>query len=239
MAQGAARDRQTHKSLSYDRSGLGFSDIAKNSHSTVIVAKELGALLKAAKVQPPYIMVGHSIGGFNIRLFTEENMGNVVGMVFVDPSLEGMESMMKSPIVKIQLKLLYPVAKYAYATGLIRILSTVNPRVMVPYATQSAVSRAGADSLRVIVTAEKEETMRSSDYDAVRKANNFGDIPITVLTAKDTLDSAPAAASGWLQWSKDLAKTSSTGKQITINHSSHYIQIDQPQIVIDSILKML
>jgi pimeloyl-ACP methyl ester carboxylesterase len=54
------------------------------------VATELRALLEAAKIPPPYILVGHSMGGIHIRAFATMFPGDVCGMVLVDPSHERM-----------------------------------------------------------------------------------------------------------------------------------------------------
>jgi pimeloyl-ACP methyl ester carboxylesterase len=51
---------------------------------------ELDALLKAAKVAGPFVMVGHSIGGLLVRLYAERYSGDVVGVVLVDPAHESM-----------------------------------------------------------------------------------------------------------------------------------------------------
>src|SRR5262245_17966452 len=49
---------------------------------------ELHALLEAAKIAPPYILVGHSYGGLLVRLYTAEYPKDVIGLVLVDPTHE-------------------------------------------------------------------------------------------------------------------------------------------------------
>lgn len=217
---------------SYDRSGLGFSETAKNDHSNVTVAKELEELLQVANIQPPYIMVGHSIGGFNIRLFAQNNKDKIVGLVFVDPSLEGMQKSEESLSAKISFGLISVLARYVTGTGLYRLILTAFPDFR-PYTTSNAVSRAGVATVKVMNTTIKES--KNVSYDAVKSADNFGSVPLIVLTSKETAAYDPS----WLFWSKDLARTSSNGKQITVKDSSHYIQIDQPQIIVDSIIEEL
>jgi pimeloyl-ACP methyl ester carboxylesterase len=50
------------------------------------MAWELHALLHNAGIQPPYILVGHSIGGFVVRVFTTLYPGEVAGLALIDPS---------------------------------------------------------------------------------------------------------------------------------------------------------
>jgi len=49
---------------------------------------DLHALLRAAKVQGPYVLVGHSLGGLLVRLYVERYSADVAGMVLVDPTHE-------------------------------------------------------------------------------------------------------------------------------------------------------
>lgn len=68
----------------YDRAGLGYSDECKTPRDPETVVRELHELLQKAGESPPYIMMGHSIGGPYIRVFTELYPDEVVGMVFLD-----------------------------------------------------------------------------------------------------------------------------------------------------------
>lgn len=74
---------------SYDRAGLGKSDPAgEQPQSAPQIVEDLAALLQAAQIQPPYVLVGHSIGGIYARLFDEQHDTEVAGMVLVDSSHE-------------------------------------------------------------------------------------------------------------------------------------------------------
>src|SRR5689334_8534094 len=73
---------------SYDRAYDGFSDagpIPVTMHQQVY---ELHNLLKASRLRPPYILVGHSYGGILARLYTSTYSSDVTGMVFVDSTHE-------------------------------------------------------------------------------------------------------------------------------------------------------
>jgi len=77
---------------SYDRAGYGWSDAGPMPRTSSEIAKELHALLAAAGEKPPYILVGHSFGGFNVRVFNGAYPNDVAGMVLVDASHEDQES---------------------------------------------------------------------------------------------------------------------------------------------------
>lgn len=76
------------KVCSYDRAGLGKSDAATHPQSAMEIVDDLEFLLKAAYLQSPYVLVGHSIGGIYARLFDERHDDQVAAMVLLDSSHE-------------------------------------------------------------------------------------------------------------------------------------------------------
>ena len=72
----------------YDRAGYGFSDPGPLPRDGAAIARDLDAGLKAARIDGPYILVGHSAGGLYMRLFAARRRDEIRGMVFVDTSVE-------------------------------------------------------------------------------------------------------------------------------------------------------
>jgi pimeloyl-ACP methyl ester carboxylesterase len=70
---------------SYDRAGLGWSDAAGEPRAMERSGAELYALLEAASIPPPYILVGHSYGGLLVRAYAAMHPRDVAGLVLVDP----------------------------------------------------------------------------------------------------------------------------------------------------------
>lgn len=70
--------------FAYDRSGYGDSRATVEDRSAREIVEELRALLKAAHVEPPYVLVGHSIGGLYANLFARMHPDEVAGVVLVD-----------------------------------------------------------------------------------------------------------------------------------------------------------
>ena len=77
---------QLTRVCSYDRAGIGYSDTGSRPRTSKVMAEELHALLLAAGIAPPYILVGHSLGGYNVRLYASLYRNEVAGMVLVDAS---------------------------------------------------------------------------------------------------------------------------------------------------------
>ena len=71
--------------VSYDRAGYGKSEPGPGPRSQERLAKELHTLLHNAGILPPYVLVGHSLGGANIRAFAYLFKDELAGLVFVDP----------------------------------------------------------------------------------------------------------------------------------------------------------
>lgn len=71
--------------FTYDRGGMGWSNPGQTPRSSAQINRELESLLQALDLKPPFLLVGHSIGGLYLQHFARLHPGWVVGMVLVDP----------------------------------------------------------------------------------------------------------------------------------------------------------
>jgi pimeloyl-ACP methyl ester carboxylesterase len=71
--------------VSYDRAGLGWSELGPMPRTADRIVDELHTLLERAAIPPPYVLVGHSFGGLTMPLFAARFPDEVAGMVLVDP----------------------------------------------------------------------------------------------------------------------------------------------------------
>lgn len=74
------------RACSYDRAGLGHSDAARGARTPMAIVEDLHALIHAAKLSTPLVLVGHSLGGFNVKLYAALYPEDVAGLVLVDPA---------------------------------------------------------------------------------------------------------------------------------------------------------
>lgn len=72
--------------LAYDRAGIGKSDNQYKLPTAKLVTDNLHGILKALNIAPPYILVGHSMGGVYIRGYAGYYPKDIAGLVFVDPA---------------------------------------------------------------------------------------------------------------------------------------------------------
>ena len=72
----------------YDRADIAKSDRARQKRTIPNTVEELRTILQHEKIQPPYILVGHSLGGVIDRYFASKYPEEVKGMLLLDPSPE-------------------------------------------------------------------------------------------------------------------------------------------------------
>lgn len=84
------------QTVSYDRAGLGQSDAGPNPRDAKHIAMELHKALQKAGIKPPYVLVGHSLGGIFVRVFADQFPREVAGLVLIDPSQEAFEEWLQA-----------------------------------------------------------------------------------------------------------------------------------------------
>lgn len=72
--------------FAYDRAGIGKTGKVFKMPTTKFVAENLHGILNSLKIAPPYILVGHSLGGVYIRSFAGFYPNEISGLVFIDPA---------------------------------------------------------------------------------------------------------------------------------------------------------
>jgi len=85
---------QLTTSVIYDRAGTGWSDAAPMRRSAAATVGELRGLLSLAGIAPPYVLVGHSLGGLFARRYTQLHPSEVAGLVLLDPAHEDYDAYM-------------------------------------------------------------------------------------------------------------------------------------------------
>ena len=252
---------QRTRTCSYDRAGVGFSDAGWRPSSSENIVDDLHRLLAAASIKPPYVLVGHSYGGLNVKLFAYRYPAEVLGMVLVDPSHEdqGNEERRLNPdfdkiVLATRIVALNDCiagARSGFKPDTALYKQCVNPAD--PHLSDAI--NAAHHALYVQPTFQlaqltEEESLRGhTSVDQVRAARHkLGDMPLIVLTrTSDPRPLAPtetqqARDAGYRQWvalHDDIASLSTRGANRIVPNSGHYIQFDQPQAVNAAINEVL
>jgi pimeloyl-ACP methyl ester carboxylesterase len=240
------------RACSYDRAGLGFSDPANRASTARNIAEDLHALLAAANIKPPYLLVGHSSSGMSVRVYADRYLDEVVGMVLVDPSHEdqwvrfwaigaGQKEQMDASLRE-QAQCVDAAKKgFVKDTPIYKqCLGYVDPHVSQAI-NEAHRTIAATPGWQAAFLSERESTPYASAEQTRATRKTFGDVPIIVLTH------APEKAQNETQEQGDqrtllredlhsqIAAMSTRGVNIIVPNAGHYIQFDRPQIVIDSV----
>lgn len=229
--------------VSYDRAGLGWSDSGPNPRTSEQMVEELHTLLTNANVPRPYILVGHSFGGLNVRLYADTYPQEVVGMVFVDTSHEDQMSL---PALAKEMKkgaLLVTIRGATARFGLIRLLKASGQSPLehmhYPAAIVPQIKALGTQTRDTSMGHQEMLNFAISAAQVRASRHSYGTLPLFVLTQQQkTKFSSPdeqQIQDGWLGFQRDLASLSSNSTHIIAEQSTHYIQLDQPELVISAI----
>jgi pimeloyl-ACP methyl ester carboxylesterase len=206
----------------YDRPGtildathLSRSDPVPMPRTADDVVSELHALLTTAKIPGPYVLVAHSLGGLFARLYASLYPGDVAGLVLVDTWSEALP------------ELLGPDQWAAYAT-----LAAPPPPGLETYRNLEMIDFAAA----------------SERMELAASATPLKDVPLFVLSRAKPValpPDVPAAFSpasferAWREGQNGLAALLPDARKTIATESDHYIQIEQPDLVIDAVRQVV
>ena len=220
---------------SYDRAGLGYSDSNSGPRTSKVFAQELHALLQAAGIGPPYVLVGHSMGGFDVRLYASLYRAQVAGMVLVDASHPDQENRLPPELKNMEGSGLREAEflEYTMPFGLPRLIGLCEEDPV-----QSAAECNFRDAREIV--AELKAVSESSAQAAA--TSSLGNMPLAVLShdpqkpsSEFPPDLAKLVNEAWEKMQEEMAHLSSRGTQVIVKNSAHYIQIDQPDAVINAV----
>ena len=220
---------------SYDRPGMGWSDPVAGSQTMADRAAELRAVLAAAHVPGPYVLVGHSYGGPLARLFARDHPELVAGMVLVDaPDESAMFRQSYLDFVRTRMKPMVTVMGLAQRVGLLRLWSLIFPPDMPPDVRQALWATARPANLAA-ARDELESILRGPQL----FGGSLGQRPLAVITHGkpfpapfDVLDI------GWAEGQRRLAALSGNSVLVVATNSSHMVHIDEPALVDDAIRRV-
>lgn len=207
--------------FAYDRAGLGQSESLNNKRSVDTMAYELNELLLKEKIKPPFILVGHSLGGWVLRCFVNMYPKKVTGLIFIDGGyereyLDGLEIRSEEEKIK--------------WTAHFKTFLNVPDR-----------SKGHNDESACLF--DFDSTKYSTDGKIVKDLKLPNNIPISVYLPSsvdpenpyDKQQEIEIRLNYYENWKKDAPQL----KIIRTPKSGHYIQIDEPNLIIEGITEML
>ncbi|HWA17646.1 MAG TPA: alpha/beta hydrolase [Devosia sp.] len=222
---------------SYDRAGMGWSDPGPGARAPAQLAEELHTLLTNAGVAGPFVLVGHSLAGKNLRLFAKGYPSDVAGMVLVDTRSERVDAKLSATEIegfKGALNgqaTLYTIARRLGVARLFGAALLSDEPLVAPALAQEMVLLQTQPNAVAETTAEG--LARSADDDELADAT-LGDMPLAVIAARQSMD----GIAGWPEAQRALAALSSKGS-LVVAETSHAIPLERPDIVVDAVLSVL
>jgi pimeloyl-ACP methyl ester carboxylesterase len=233
----------TTRVCSYDRAGLGGSDPGPMPRDAAARASDMEQMLVAAKVRGPYVLVGHSLGSYDLQLFADVYRRKVAGMVLVDPATapEGLKVVAPPPgPIQTCMKL--------GGSGQLRPDTpaydqcVVGPPPDMPPALAHTFIQERLRPAPWQAWAAEADAMILDVHEVTIDLRPLGDMPLIVLT-HGNLDGPPDASPEELaetaaflyKQHQVLADLSTRGVHRVVPNSDHVIQWDAPQAVIDAV----
>jgi pimeloyl-ACP methyl ester carboxylesterase len=243
--------------ITYDRAGLGWSDPAPNGSTALDAARDLEALLDRTGRRDPLLLVGHSFGALILRVFQQLAPGRVAGLVLLDPvcrsewrdpndarrrtlahgvalSRRG-ELLARIGVVRLALSLVLAgsrtvpklLARASAGRGAElteRLTGEVGkmPRELWPVA---AAHWSRSRSFRTMANTLENLPVSVAQLDETRA---LGDLPVVVLSASNTNEE------GRREHEHD-ARLSTSGAHRVVPDTRHWLQLDAPEVVIETI----
>jgi pimeloyl-ACP methyl ester carboxylesterase len=229
------------RSCSYDRSGYGESDAGPLPRTSLLIAHELHALLQNAGEHPPFILVGHSFGGYSTRIFHGLYASEVVGLVLVDSTQEDQYELLPRAWSQLSASLLsrwqdqakWMPLQISLGIARLRFRKQLGPDGYLILRPSYLKARA-SELQQIQISAEQ-----------ARSAGTCGDKPLIVLTGVQQDDSLKNALSPedfvrfqqtWVQTLQPrLAHLSTRGKQIVLQNIGHDIPAQDPTAVVNAV----
>jgi pimeloyl-ACP methyl ester carboxylesterase len=245
------------RSCSYDRAGLGFSDPTPRPGNSAAAVEDLHRLVQSGALQPPLVLVGHSYGGMNVRLYAATHRDEVAGIVLVDGSLEDLAPLFWDIdgafvvdylpyVATLESCLARPWGEFVPGSDQRNFCGAVaNPRYSAAInAIELQRARYPARLQGWIGEFRNFWFVSGAQLRAAR--GDLGELPLLLLhrplqgpAPRETASQRAAKNVLLPQLRRLQAAESRCGQVRQIPSTGHYIQLDQPQAVMDAIVEVM
>ena len=223
----------------YDRAGFGWSDPPPRGRRTFDdMASELRQGLAGAGIDPPYLLVGHSIGGIIARRFASRYPRDVAGMILIDSSHEDQarrlraEGFWRRGAARTRW---FALRRRARILGLRRLAVLAGFSQLNAELDRDVPPEFAAAARAVNLTARHRQAVVCELLLMTRshgQPTSLGNLPLTVLTAAGR---DPA----WMEMQAELASLSTASTHIVATQGGHYLQRDEPGLVSSAIRDLI
>lgn len=248
----------------WDPAGLGFSSPSPEPQDAVHESEDLEEALKVAHLDGPYVLVAHSAGAYVAIRFADQHGGTVVGMLLVDPAIPDQDSVRERVAPKFAA--FGSGAPSAEAMHLRQCAAELRSGALkrgtpgydectapslLPSASAltEALAQLNADSARLLTQASAIENVSQSGRGVINPQRRYGEMPLIVLTSgshpmppdvpADVREQALLYFRALASGHEAYAALSGRGHDQLVPDSGHFIQVDNPKVVLAAINDVL
>lgn len=222
---------KTTRVCTYDRAGMGWSEASSEPRTAREFAKELHTLLTKADEKRPYLLVGHSLGGYTMRVYAHDYAQEVAGIVLVDPqNISESEAANPNPAPKPGKN---SIPALMARIGVVRLLADPLGSVQDLPAKDKQAYTAKAVTPRSVQTFMDEGRGMSEGAAQARAVTTLGKLPLIVLSRGKDMDIESAASQ------ERYLHLSTDSLNLVADRSGHSIMIEQPEAAINAINIMI
>ena len=202
----------------YDRAGRGWSEPDLQPMTLARTVRNLHTLLTNARIEGPYVLVGHSIGGIYVRQFAAEYPSEVVGMVLVDAAhpdqFDRYPDMRKENESYLQVSTAFPVLA---RLGVGRLYFALGGEIDFAEMTEPQKSEIKAlwSSPEYFMSQRAEVLAGAGIFADGQRLGRLGDLPLLVISAGQN------ASDEWSELQSDLASLSEDSVHLNVETASH------------------
>ena len=232
----------------YDRSGYGWSEPGPYPRTSERIVSELHTLLANAGVEKPYVLVGHSFGGLNTRLFAHHYPDEVAALLLVDSVHEDQDGRLpKYKEAREQMARQFRFLAFLREIGIVALFTEKIPNPGLPDEVFSEW-RPIVATTKFFETSRAESLSMAASFADFKQANvsDLGDIPLIVLSRGIGMPLAGFSETEnqeyeeiWQEMQVDLAGLSSNSQHIIAEKSGHDIALQQPEIIVEAVHQLV
>jgi alpha-beta hydrolase superfamily lysophospholipase len=228
----------------YDRAGYGWSDPAPSPRDARAIAHDLNALLTAAAIAPPYVLMAIGSSGFYVRVFANLYRHAIAGMILVNPEHEDEGRLMpwtRGPVPDFLKPANSAFAQVAGQIGLSRLVEKrmAHKQRKPDYLTDNewATINSLQHLSKTFPAHAKEMADLPGSAEEARSMGGIGDIPLTILASR--FDDIPEHQRVRESLIQQLAALSRRGKLVWVERVGFFLQFSAPEAIASAVREMV
>lgn len=255
----------TTRVCAWDPAGFGFSGPSPEPQDAIHETDDLEKALKAAHIDGPFVMVGHSAGALVALMFTDRHQTSVAGMVLVDPSIPDQAAIRERVAPKFaafgnggpqaEVERLRQCATRLQTGTLKRGTPGFDECTAQPMPDDFSrlsvsLSQLNADPARLLTQSSAlENAVSENAREIINPHRNYGDMPLIVLSSgqhpfppnmpADVRQQATKYFQALASGHQAYAALSTRGRDQLVPNSGHFIQFDNSTVVLAAINSVL